>query len=223
MINNNYTKYTMKKILIVGSSSDISNTLQKDNNYNFINLTSKETDFDILEPSTFPKLENLDGLVYFPGTVNLRPFSNYRERDFQKDYEVNVLGLINVLKNYQLALNQNASIVTISSIAADFGMPFHASISMCKASVEALTRSLAAEWAPKVRLNCIAPSLVETKMTERLTNSDSKKEAIKNKHPLKKIGETSDIANMISFLLSDKAKWITGQTIRIDGGLSTIR
>jgi NAD(P)-dependent dehydrogenase (short-subunit alcohol dehydrogenase family) len=213
----------MKKILIVGSSSDIANTLQKDNNYNFINLTSKETDFNILEPSTFPKLEKLDGLVYFPGTVNLRPFSNYRERDFQKDYEVNVLGLVNILKNYQLALNQNSSVVTISSIAADFGMPFHASIAMCKASVEALTRSLAAEWAPKVRLNCIAPSLVETKMTERLTNSDSKKEAIENKHPLKKIGETSDIANMISFLLSDKSKWITGQTIRIDGGLSTIR
>ena len=102
-------------------------------------------------------------------------------------------------------------------------MPFHASIAMCKASVEALTRSLAAEWAPKIRLNCIAPSLVETKMTERLTNSELKKESIEKKHPLKKIGEANDISNMISYLLSNKSKWITGQTIRIDGGLSVIR
>ena len=213
----------MKKILLVGSSSDIANYLLKNNNFEFVCLSSQESDFNILDNSTFPKIENLDGIVYFPGTVNLRPFSNLRSKDFQKDYEINVLGLVNILKHYQLSLNKNASIVTISSIAADFGMPFHSSISMCKASVEALIRSLAAEWAPKIRLNCIAPSLVETKMTERLTNSDMKKESIANKHPLKTIGEVSDISNMISFLLSEKSKWITGQTIRIDGGLSTLR
>tara|TARA_Y100001978_G_scaffold197285_1_gene207909 strand:- start:188 stop:829 length:642 start_codon:yes stop_codon:yes gene_type:complete len=213
----------MKKILLVGSSSDIANYLLKNNNFEFVCLSSKESDFNILDNTTFPKIDNLDGIVYFPGTVNLRPFSNLRSKDFQKDYEINVLGLVNILKHYQLSLNKNSSIVTISSIAADFGMPFHSSISMCKASVEALIRSLAAEWAPKIRLNCIAPSLVETKMTERLTNSDMKKESIANKHPLKTIGEVSDISNMISFLLSEKSKWITGQTIRIDGGLSTLR
>ena len=213
----------MKKILLVGSSSDIANYLLKNNNFEFVCLSSKESDFNILDNTTFPKIDNLDGIVYFPGTVNLRPFSNLRSKDFQKDYEINVLGLVNILKHYQLSLNKNSSIVTISSIAADFGMPFHSSISMCKASVEALIRSLAAEWAPKIRLNCIAPSLVETKMTERLTNSDMKKESIVNKHPLKTIGEVSDISNMISFLLSEKSKWITGQTIRIDGGLSTLR
>ena len=213
----------MKKILLVGSSSDIANYLLKNNSFEFVCLSSKESDFDILDNTTFPKIDNLDGIVYFPGTVNLRPFSNLRSKDFQRDYEINVLGLVNILKHYQLSLNKNASIVTISSIAAGFGMPFHSSISMCKASVEALIRSLAAEWAPKIRLNCIAPSLVETKMTERLTNSDMKKESIANKHPLKTIGEVSDISNMISFLLSEKSKWITGQTIRIDGGLSTLR
>ncbi len=213
----------MKKILLVGSSSDIANYLLKNNNFEFVCLSSQESDFNILDNTTFPKIDNLDGIVYFPGTVNLRPFSNLRSKDFQKDYEINVLGLVNILKHYQLSLNKNASIVTISSIAAGFGMPFHSSISMCKASVEALIRSLAAEWAPKIRLNCIAPSLVETKMTERLTNSDMKKESIANKHPLKTIGEVSDISNMISFLLSEKSKWITGQTIRIDGGLSTLR
>ena len=213
----------MKKILLVGSSSDIANCLLKNNSFEFVCLSSQESDFDILDNTTFPKIDNLDGIVYFPGTVNLRPFSNLRSKDFQKDYEINVLGLVNILKHYQLSLNKNASIVTISSIAAGFGMSFHSSISMCKASVEALIRSLAAEWAPKIRLNCIAPSLVETKMTERLTNSDMKKESIANKHPLKTIGEVSDISNMISFLLSEKSKWITGQTIRIDGGLSTLR
>tara|TARA_Y100001933_G_scaffold146295_1_gene144800 strand:+ start:173 stop:814 length:642 start_codon:yes stop_codon:yes gene_type:complete len=213
----------MKKILLVGSSSDIANYLLKNNNFEFVCLSSQKSDFNILDNTTFPKIDNLDGIVYFPGTVNLRPFSNLRSKDFQKDYEINVLGLVNILKHYQLSLNKNSSIVTISSIAADFGMPFHSSISMCKASVEALIRSLAAEWAPKIRLNCIAPSLVETKMTERLTNSDMKKESIANKHPLKTIGEVSDISNMISFLLSEKSKWITGQTIRIDGGLSTLR
>jgi len=213
----------MKKILLVGSSSDIANYLLKNNNFEFVCLSSQESDFNILDNTTFPKIDNLDGIVYFPGTVNLRPFSNLRSKDFQKDYEINVLGLVNILKHYQLSLNKNASIVTISSIAAGFGMPFHSSISMCKASVEALIRSLASEWAPKIRLNCIAPSLVETKMTERLTNSDMKKESIANKHPLKTIGEVSDISNMISFLLSEKSKWITGQTIRIDGGLSTLR
>jgi len=213
----------MKKILLVGSSSDIANYLLKNNNFEFVCLSSQESDFDILDNTTFPKIDNLDGIVYFPGTVNLRPFSNLRSKDFQRDYEINVLGLVNILKHYQLSLNKNASIVTISSIAAGFGMPFHSSISMCKASVEALIRSLAAEWAPKIRLNCIAPSLVETKMTERLTNSNMKKESIANKHPLKTIGEVSDISNMISFLLSEKSKWITGQTIRIDGGLSTLR
>ena len=213
----------MKKILLIGSSSDIANYLLKNNNFEFVCLSSQESDFNILDNTTFPKIDNLDGIVYFPGTVNLRPFSNLRSKDFQRDYEINVLGLVNILKHYQLSLNKNASIVTISSIAAGFGMPFHSSISMCKASVEALIRSLAAEWAPKIRLNCIAPSLVETKMTERLTNSDMKKESIANKHPLKTIGEVSDISNMISFLLSEKSKWITGQTIRIDGGLSTLR
>ena len=94
---------------------------------------------------------------------------------------------------------------------------------MCKSSVEALTKSLAAEWAPKIRLNCIAPSLVSTELSARLINSDSKKEAIAKKHPLNKIGQSHDIAHVISFLLSEESKWITGQIIRVDGGLSTIR
>ena len=215
----------MKKIIIIGSNSDISKAVVFENSskYEFIQLSSSNSSFNILDKSTFPIQENIDGLVYFPGTINLKPFSNLNENDFQKDYEINVLGLINSLQFYQKSFNQNSSIVTISSIAASFGMPFHTSISMCKASVEALTKSLAAEWAPKIRLNCIAPSLISTKLTERLINSESKKETIEKKHPLQSIGETNDISNTISFLISNKSKWITGQIIRVDGGLSNIR
>ncbi|MBF24922.1 MAG: oxidoreductase [Flavobacteriales bacterium] len=213
----------MKKILIIGSNSDIAKELVKEKNYNFIKISSKDSNFNILDKLTFPKVDKIDGLVYFPGTINLKPFNNYKEQDFQFDYEVNVIGLINILQFYHKSFNINSSIVTISSIAASFGMPFHSSISMCKASVEALTKSLAAEWAPKIRLNCIAPSLVSSKLSERLINSESKIENIKQKHPLKNIGETNDISNIISFLLSDKAKWMTGQIIRVDGGLSYVR
>ena len=215
----------MKKIILIGSNSDISKSLVFENSseYEFIQLSSSTSSFNILDKNTFPKQENLDGLVYFHGTINLKPFSSLNEKNFQKDYEINVLGLINSLQFYQKSLNPNSSIVTISSIAASFGMPFHTSISMCKSSVEALTKSLAAEWAPKIRLNCIAPSLISTKMSERLINSELKKEKISQKHPLKRLGEISDISNMISFLLSEKAKWITGQIIRVDGGLSNIR
>ncbi len=215
----------MKKIIIIGSNSDISKAFVFENSskYEFIQLSSSNSSFNILDKSTFPIQENIDGLVYFPGTINLKPFSNLNENDFQKDYEINVLGLINSLQFYQKSFNQNSSIVTISSIAASLGMPFHSSISMCKASVEALTKSLAAEWAPKIRLNCVAPSLISTKMSERLVNSDIKKEKISQKHPLKCIGQTSDISNVVSFLLSDKSKWMTGQIIRVDGGLSNIR
>tara|TARA_Y100000766_G_C18758848_1_gene532329 strand:- start:187 stop:834 length:648 start_codon:yes stop_codon:yes gene_type:complete len=215
----------MKKILLIGSNSDISKALIFENSteFDFIQISSSTSAFNILDNKTFPEQNNVDGLVYFPGTINLKPFTNLKEDDFQRDYEINVLGLINVLQFYHKSFNQNSSIVTISTIAASFGMPFHTSISMCKSSVEALTKSLAAEWAPKIRLNCIAPSLIATKMSERLINSELKKNKISEKHPLKKIGEISDISNMISFLLSEKSKWMTGQIIRLDGGLSNIR
>lgn len=212
-----------KKILLIGSNSDIAKSLVKENKFEFINLSSQTSNFNILEKSTFPQLNSIDGLVYFPGSINLKPFNNLKEKDFKQDYEINVLGLINCLQFYHKSFNENASIVTISSIAANFGMPFHSSISMCKSSVEALTKSLAAEWAPKIRLNCIAPSLISTKLSERLINSELKKEKISEKHPLKKIGDTDDISYIISFLLSEKSKWITGQIIRADGGLSNIR
>jgi len=168
-------------------------------------------------------INNIDGLVYFPGTINLKPFKNFKKEDFLDDYNINVMGLINIIQHYQNNLNNNSSLVFISSVAASIGMKYHASISMCKSAIEGLTRSLASEFSPKVRVNCIAPSIIETKLSSRLLRSDTTRQNIINNHPLKRIGQTKDISNLIEFLLTEKSSWITGQTINVDGGLSNIQ
>ena len=214
------------KVLIIGSSSEIAQklVLEKSNLFDFIQLSSSNSDFDVQNEETFPEIEEgIDGLVYFPGSINLKPFSNLTLSDFQKDYEINFLGLIKVLKHYEKSLNSDASLVFISSIAASVGMPFHSSISSSKSAVEGLCRSLAAEWAPKFRVNCIAPSLIKTKLSKRLFRTEAQTNQMMQKHPLKRVGYSSDIANSIAFLLSDQSSWITGQVLCVDGGLSKIK
>ena len=120
-------------------------------------------------------------------------------------------------------MSDKSSLVFISTVAAKLGMPFHASISMCKSSIEALAKSLAAEWSPHVRINCIAPSLVETKLAKRFFRNDKQKEMMSERHPLKTTGTPEDISSAIEFLLSKKSKWITGQVMGVDGGMSTIK
>ena len=214
------------KILLIGTSSDIAQSLIKNNveKYEFINISSSSSSFDILNEDTYPEInDNLDGFVYFPGTINLRPFSNLKLADFQNDYEINVLGLIKTLKYYNKLFNDKASIVFISSIAASVGMPFHSSISTSKSAIEGLCRSLAAEWSPSIRVNCVAPSLVKTKLSKRLLRTDSQAEQMKAKHPLNQFGEPRDISDAILFLLSKQSKWMTGQVLSVDGGLSKIK
>ena len=213
----------MKKIILIGSSSDIAKSVSLDSNYELINLSSKTSNFNILNPESFPTINNIDGLVYFPGTINLKPFKSIKKEEFIEDYNINVLGIVNVLQHYQNFFNQNSSIILISSVAASVGMKYHASVSMCKSAVEGLTRSLASEFAPKIRVNCIAPSIIETKLSSRLLRSDATKQNITNNHPLKRIGNTKDISNVIEFLISENSSWITGQTINVDGGLSNIQ
>jgi len=212
-----------KKIILIGSSSDIANSVSLDANYELIKLSSKTSNFNILKPETFPMIDEIEGLVYFPGTINLKPFKSIKKEEFVEDYNINVLGIINILQHYQNYFNQNSSIILISSVAAKVGMKYHASISMCKSAIEGLTRSLASEFAPKIRINCIAPSIIETKLSSRLLRSDATRQSIINNHPLKRIGKTKDISNVIEFLLSEKSSWITGQTINVDGGLSNIQ
>ena len=219
------------KVLLIGSSSDIAQYMVKNtsNEYEFIELTSNPSgshqhEINIHDESTFPSIEGeIDGLVYFPGSINLRPFSGLKLSDFQTDYEINVLGLIKILKHFHKQLAQNSSLVFISTVAAQVGMPYHSSISLCKSAIEGLCRSLAAEWSPKVRVNCVAPSVVQTKLSTRLFRTESQVEQMNSRHPLQKVGQPKNIADAIEFLLSDKSSWMTGQVLHVDGGLSTIK
>ena len=218
------------RVLLVGASSDISMSLQNNfsSNYEFISLSSNSDfssidNFNILDPATFLEIDSIDGIVYFPGSINLKPFKRLSMDEFKKDYDINVLGLLNILKFYQSKLTIGASVVFISSVAASVGMPFHSSISMCKSSLEALARSLAAEWAPKVRVNCVAPSLVNTKLSERFFRNEKQQEQMNSRHPLNKTGSPEDISNAIEFLLSKKSSWVTGQILNIDGGISSLK
>jgi NAD(P)-dependent dehydrogenase (short-subunit alcohol dehydrogenase family) len=219
------------KILLIGSSSDIARYLVENTSseFEFIELTSTPTlanqhQIDVQNDESYPQIDGeINGIVYFPGSINLRPFSSLKLSDFQTDYEINVLGLIKTLKHYHKQLASDSSVVLISSVAASVGMPYHASISMCKSAIEGLCRSLAAEWSPKIRVNCIAPSVVQTKLSSRLFRTDAQVEQMNARHPLKKVGQPKNISDAISFLLSDKSSWITGQTLHIDGGLSSLK
>lgn len=168
--------------------------------------------------------EKLDGLVYCPGSINLKPFRSLKATDFEEDFRINVLGAVAVLQAAEKALKAGqGSVVLFSTVAVSQGMAFHASTAASKAAVEGLARSLAAEWAPHVRVNVIAPSLTQTPLAERLLNTEQKRLAAAERHPLKKIGQPEEVAAMAAFLLSEKARWITGQIFGIDGGLSTLR
>jgi NAD(P)-dependent dehydrogenase (short-subunit alcohol dehydrogenase family) len=170
-------------------------------------------------------LATIDGLVYAPGTINLKPFRSLKKPQFQADLEVNLLGAIDLiqwaLKGLQSATHP--AVLFFSTVAVQQGMPFHASIAAAKGAVEGLTRSLAAEWAPKIRVNAIAPSLTDTPLADRLLNSDAKREAAAKRHPLQRVGTPQDLATAALYLLSEDASWITGQIIPVDGGMSSLK
>jgi NAD(P)-dependent dehydrogenase (short-subunit alcohol dehydrogenase family) len=145
-------------------------------------------------------------------------------KDFEKDMQINVYGAIKTIKALLPKLNKNdSSIVMFSTVAVQQGMPFHASVAAAKGAVEGLTRSLAAEFAPGIRVNCIAPSLTDTPMAARLLGNDARREASEQRHPLKRIGSPADIAGMATVLLSPESSWMSGQIIGIDGGMSALR
>jgi NAD(P)-dependent dehydrogenase (short-subunit alcohol dehydrogenase family) len=227
----------MKTTLLIGASSAVAKEVAKalfEKNERVISISRNEPDalftefyeYTLNGETSFPKLEGtIDGLVYFPGSINLKPFRGLKENDFLNDFNINVLGAIKSIQTYtpNLQLSDKASIVLFSTVAVQTGMPFHASIAVSKGAIEGLTRSLAAEFAPKIRVNCIAPSLTHTPMAERLLSTPEKIEASANRHPLKKIGEPKDLANMVEFLLSENASWITGQIMHVDGGMGSIK
>jgi len=180
------------------------------------------SDFDSLEGLP----EVIDGLVYCPGTINLKPFHRFTVEDFKQDYEVNVLGAVKVLQACLKGLKKSssASVVLYSTVAVGVGLGFHASISSAKGAVEGLAKSLAAEWAPgKIRVNVVAPSLTDTPLASQLLANEDKKEASNKRHPLGRYGRAEDIASATLYLLSEESSWMTGQVLHLDGGMSSIR
>lgn len=169
--------------------------------------------------------DELSGLVYCPGAISLRPFDRIKPGDFEADYKLQVIGAIRII---QLALaklkkTESASIVLFSTVAVQTGLAFHTQVAASKGAIEGLTKALAAELAPRIRVNCIAPSLTNTPLAASLLNTEQKMEANAQRHPLKRIGTAEDIANMAAFLLSSEASWITGQVLHVDGGMSTLK
>ncbi|MBL7849360.1 MAG: SDR family oxidoreductase [Cyclobacteriaceae bacterium] len=231
----------MASILIVGASSGIGAALAKQliasghqvyGTYNSnstapadglagwqpLNVLDESPDFSFL-PDT------LDGLVYCPGAVNLKPFARIKPEDFTADYQLQLIGAVKVIQAClpRLRNSEQGSIVLFSTVAAQTGFTFHSLVSSSKGAIEGLTKALAAEFAPKIRVNCIAPSMTDTPMAASLLNTDEKKAANAQRHPLKKIGTPDDLANLASFLVSEKSSWITGQVLHADGGMSTLK
>jgi 3-oxoacyl-[acyl-carrier protein] reductase len=164
-------------------------------------------------------------VVYCPGTVNLKPFHRLTKEDFLRDLEVNLFGAIEVLQLAYPALKkaEDASVVLFSTVAVGLGLPMHAGIATAKGAVEGLARSLAAEWAPRIRVNVIAPSLTKTPLVAPLISTPEREKASSDRHPLKRIGDPEETAAWVEHLLSPASRFMTGQVLRLDGGMSSVR
>ena len=226
----------MKTILIIGGSKGIGNELLNSslNDHKVINMSrSKPTqvhenlthyECDVIKDD-LPELDQLDSLVYCPGSINLKPFSRLDMDDFKDDFEINVLGAIKAIKKYLPLLKNspNSSILLFSTVATKLGMPFHTSIGVAKSGVEGLVKSLGSELAPKIRINAIAPTITKTGLASKLLRNDKMVESFIQKHPLKKILDPKEVADMASFLISEKSQSISGQIFDMDCGIVTFK
>jgi NAD(P)-dependent dehydrogenase (short-subunit alcohol dehydrogenase family) len=186
--------------------------------YHPVNVLDENIDLSFL-PDT------IDGLVYCPGSINLKPFARIKPEEFVQDYQLQVVGVIKIIQQLlpKLKAASQASIVLFSTVAVQTGFNFHTQVAASKGAVEGLTKALSAELAPTIRINCIAPSITDTPLAGNILNTEEKKEANAQRHPLKKIGTATDIAHMVEFLLSEKSSWMTGQVLHVDGGMGTIK
>lgn len=228
----------MKNFVIIGASSgigkELATLLAVDNQvfvYGRTEITGKNITYafwDAIANETLQipaEIEQIDGLIYCPGSINLKPFHRLAEQDFLNDYKINVLGAVKAIQAFLPLLKKsgNASVLLFSTVAVQVGMPFHSSISAAKGAVEGLVKSLAAEFAPTIRVNSIAPSLTATPLAEKLISSPEKIEASNKRHPLGRFGTAKELASLAQFLLSENATWITGQIIHADGGISSVK
>ena len=225
----------MKTIILVGGSKGIGKALvEKLLTYcNVINISRSILEIshsnlthhkcDITQDE-LPEIETADGLVYCPGSINLKPIGRLKLDDFREDFEINVVAAVKIIQKYINSLkNNNGSVVLFSTVAAKMGMPFHASVAASKSAVEGVVKSLAAEFATKIRFNCIAPTVTDTTLAARLLRNDKQREGMKQRHPLQKILEPTEVASLAAYLLSDVASSISGQVFPIDAGSVSLK
>jgi len=226
----------MKNILIVGGSKGIGeqvlNELITENNV--INLSRSvpsqfnpnlsNYNIDILRDE-LPDLEQLDAIVYCPGSINLKPISRLSLQDFRDDFEINVIGAIKTIQKYLPLLKKstNSSVVLFSTVATKLGMPYHASVSASKSAIDGLVKTLGAELAPRIRVNAVAPTITKTDLASKFLRNDKAIENMIERHPLKKILSPNEVAMMVKFLISDDSSSISGQTFNLDAGLVSFK
>ena len=226
----------MKTIVIIGGSKGLGSAilLQQLESNKVINISRNAP--DVSHPNlihysvnvlvdTLPELENIDVLIYCPGSINLKPISNLSIDDFRNDFEINVIGAVKTIQKYLPVLKKgtNPSIILFSTVAAKLGMPFHTSIATAKAGVEGLVKSLGAELASAVRVNAIAPTITETSLSANILRNDRMKENMVERHPMKGYLKPQEVAEMANFLISENAKSISGQVFEMDYGIVTFK
>ncbi|UMB60717.1 SDR family oxidoreductase [Lutibacter sp. A80] len=226
----------MKTIVIIGGSKGIGKAIIKLllETYKIINLSRSQPDFthqnlihyscDVLNDE-LPDIEEVDSLIYCPGSINLKPFERLKLEDFKNDFDINFIGAVKAIQKYlpNLKQSKNSSILLFSTVAAKLGMPFHTSVASVKSAIEGLVKSLAAEYAPKIRINAIAPTVTDTTLAAKLLRNDRQKEQIIERHPLKKYLTPEEVAEMAWFLISEKSASISGQIFEMDCGITTFK
>lgn len=226
----------MNTVLVVGGSHGIGHALVRQQLEHHQVISLSRTSSEIKAPNfneylldvcteNLPELDSLDAIIYCPGSIQLKPISSLKENTLREDFEINVVGGYRVIRQYHRVLKKgaNPSIVMFSSVAVAQGMPFHVSVAAAKGAVEGMVRTLAAEFAPTIRVNAIAPTITDTPLAAGFLRNDKMRDKMKERHPLKRILDVDEVASMASYLISDHAKSITGQIIGIDAGMSIVR
>jgi NAD(P)-dependent dehydrogenase (short-subunit alcohol dehydrogenase family) len=226
----------MKTVVIIGGSKGIGAAISKSllETHKIINVSRSQPELmhqnlthytcDVLTDE-LPEIENVDSLIYCPGSINLKPFERLKIEDFKNDFDINFIGAVKAIQKYIPKLKEadKASILMFSTVASKLGMPFHTSVASVKSAIEGLVISLAAEYAPKIRINAIAPTVTDTTLASKLLRNDRQKEQMIERHPLKKYLSPEEVAEMASFLISEKSASMSGQIFEMDCGITTFK